>query len=459
MSVEIAGKSAKATANAEGKWMVKVDRPSSKKPTTLLIKGKNTITINDVLIGEVWLASGQSNMQLNVSEAQSPKTEIAAGDYPQIRMFTVDRRVASEPQEDCGGSWVVCSPETVGRFSATAYYFGRDLHQELRTPVGLINASWGGTVIEGWTSLPPQKTEPALEPMLVSWEKKLELPFDSEEAEAKYAEKHAAWKTATEKARADGTKLPSAPKKEIAPALQPNRPANIFNGMIAPLIPYAIRGNIWYQGESNAVDFLAPRYEKQLPLLIGDWRKRWNQGDFPFAWVQLPFYKERSPDPNAPSNWAIVREAMSRTLALPNTGMAICIDLGQADNIHPLRKQPVGQRLASWAKSQVYGVKGPWSGPLLSAHEIKGADVRLTFKHADGGLVAKDGPLKGFSLAGSDKKWFFADARLSGENQVMVSSPAVPRPIAVRYAWADNPECNLYNSADLPASPFRTDDW
>lgn len=459
ITVELAGKSAKTTANAKGKWMLKLDKPSAAGPTTLIVRGKNTLTISDVLIGEVWLASGQSNMAMAVKEAQDAKEEIASANFPEIRMFNVARRVAAEPQEDCGGKWTVCSPETVAGFAATAYYFGRDLHQELKLPVGLINSSWGGTTIEGWTSLPAQESEPALAPLLQSWETKLKLPFDQEAADAKYKEQFTAWRSEVEKAKAEGVKAPGQPKKAIAPELQPNRPANIFNAMIAPLIPYAIRGNIWYQGESNASEPQARRYDKQLPLLITDWRKRWNQGDFPFAWVQLPFFKDRGIDPNAPSGWALIREAMTKTLAVPNTGMAICIDLGQADNIHPLRKQPVGKRLASWAKAEVYGIKGPYSGPLMKSHEINGAEITVSFEHADGGLVAKEGPLKGFAVAGRDKKWVYAEARILENGQVVVSSPMVKRPAAVRYAWADNPECNLYNAAGFSASPFRTDDW
>ncbi len=244
----------------------------------------------------------------------------------------------------------------------------------------------------------------------------------------------------------------------MAPRLSPNHPSNLFNGLIAPLIPYAIRGAIWYQGENNAGSGNPKLYNIQLPVLIKDWRQRWNQGDFPFAWVQLPNFQKRNPDPGANSNWAIVREAMLKTLALPNTGMAITIDVGEEGNIHPKDKQTVGARLALWAKAKVYSQTNPSSGPLPGDHHISGKEITISFTQADGGLVAKGGELKGFALAGADKKWVWAQARIEGD-KVIVSSPEVTAPAAVRYAWGDNPDCNLNNGANLPASPFRTDTW
>jgi len=458
VTVSIAGQRKTATADAKGKWRVKLDKSTATGPATLTVVGKNKLTVMDVLLGEVWLASGQSNMQMAVNGVKDARTEIAAANFPQLRMFTVARKTAVTPQEECGGKWVVCSPETVAQFSAAAYFFGRELHQSLKTPVGLINASWGGTAIEGWTSMPVQEKKPELAPVFEAWRQKVAVPFNEAAANARYEKQLAAWKTNSQKAKAAGKPPGRAPKKPVDPRLQPNHPANLFNGMIAPLIPYAIRGGIWYQGENNANGPLAKLYAMQLPLMITDWRQRWNQGEFPFAWVQLPNFRPRSEDPGTPSGWAVIREGMLKSLSLPNTGMAVVIDAGETANIHPKDKQTVGKRLSLWAKATVYGEKIPFSGPLPASHKTSGSEIVISFTHTDGGLVAKDGELKGFAIAGAGKKWVVAKARIDGD-KVIVFSPDVASPMAVRYAWADNPDCNLTNGAGLPASPFRTDDW
>ena len=458
VTVSIASQTRKTTAGADGKWMVKLEKLQSSGPATMTVKGKNELTVNDVLIGEVWLASGQSNMQMRVNEVKNNSAEIAAANFPQIRMFTVVQRAAVTPQTECGGKWLVCSPQTVMGFSATAYFFGRSLHQKSGTPVGLINASWGGTPIQAWTSMDVQESDNDLAPLLASWKKMVSEPFNEPQAQAKYKKQTEVWKNQSEIAKAAGKRPPQAPKPPVAPRMLPRHPANLFNGMIAPVIPYGIRGAIWYQGEGNSKGPTAKLYNKQLPLMIQDWRKRWNQGDFHFASVQLPGFKKPTTDPNAPSGWAVIREAMLRSLSLPNTGMAIVIDAGEANNIHPKDKQTVGNRLALWARAKVYGEKIAYSGPLPAGHKIENDEVTLSFTNADNGLAAKGGELKGFAIAGSDRKWTWATARIKGD-QVIVSSPKVKSPVAVRYAWADNPECNLTNGANLPASPFRTDDW
>lgn len=457
VTVAIAGQTQTAPANAEGRWRVTLDALNAAGPVTLTVKGDNTLTVNDVLVGEVWLASGQSNMQLPVNAVSNAPAEKAAANYPRLRMFTVARHPAAQPQEDCQGQWVVCSPETVGNFSATAYFFGRDLQRDLKTPVGLINASWGATPIETWTSLKVQQQHPELDPIFAFWREKMRVPFDAAAAQAQHERQMAAWKAQAQKARSAGHQPPPAPVMAVNPRLDKNHPANLFNGMIAPLIPYAIRGAIWYQGENNANHDFGSLYALQLPLLIRDWRARWGEGDFPFAWVQLPNYKPRTEDPGAPSNWAVVREAMRKTLALPNTGMAVIIDAGEPKNIHPKDKQIVGQRLSLWARAEVYGENIPYAGPLLASHEMRGNEVMLAFTHTDGGLLARGGDLKGFAIAGADQQWHWAQARIAGD-RVIVSHPDVKVPVAVRYAWADNPDCNLYNGAGLPASPFTTDD-
>jgi sialate O-acetylesterase len=301
--------------------------------------------------------------------------------------------------------------------------------------------------------------KPEFKAMFERWEK-MQAAWDPEKAKAQYEKQFAAWKEQMKTAKKEeGKQPPRAPRKPEEPRLATHRPGNLFNGKIAPLIPYAIRGAIWYQGEANAGSAEASRlYATQMPLLVGDWRARWGQGDFPFAWVQLPNFKKRATDPGAPSTWAMNRESMLKALATPNTGMAITIDVGEENDIHPKNKQDVGKRLAMWALAKVYDQKVASSGPLPAGHKIAGGEVTLSFTHTDGGLVAKGGELKGFAIAGADKKWYWATAKIAGET-VVVSSPDVKEPVTVRYAWGDNPECNLYNGAGIPASPFRTDTW
>ena len=458
ITVNIAGQTCSTKTPADGKWSIKLDKLKSGGPFTMVVKGNNTVTIQDVLVGEVWLASGQSNMALTVGNSNNAQSEIANAKFPEIRTFLVPRVAAETPQESCGGTWVICSPESAGAFSAAAYFFGRDLHQSLKTPVGLINSSYGGTPIESWISLPRQEGVKNFEPVFRPWIKKLSVPYEPEKAYEQYEKQLAAWKIAAESRKAEGKPKGYPPRPPVHPRKHQNYPANLFNSMIAPLIPYAIRGGIWYQGESNCSPGASTLYAEQLPLMIQDWRARWSQGDFPFAWVQLPCYKPQTPEPNPTSQWANVRESMLKSLSVPNSGMAITIDTGDADDIHPKNKQPVGHRLALWAKSQVYGQRIPYSGPLPAEHRINGGKVILSFKHADGGLTAKEGDLKGFTIAGADKKWQWATARIEGKT-VVVSSPDVPSPVAVRYGWADHPVCNLFNGAGLPCSPFRTDDW
>jgi sialate O-acetylesterase len=459
VAVSIAGQTKTATTDAQGRWSVKLDNlPTASEPVTMTVKGKNTITVSDVLIGEVWLASGQSNMQMGVNGVTNAWQEKATAKFPQIRMFTVARRTAVTPQTNCAGAWIVCSPETVGNFSAAAYFFGRELHQTQKTPVGLLNASWGGTAIEAWTSISAQEGKSELTPVFEVWRQKTSVPYDEGKAMAQYHRQMTVWTNVSEKSRAAGKPLPQQPKVPVAPRLQSNHPANLFNGMIAPLIPYAIRGAIWYQGENNSRGEFARIYATQLPLLIQDWRQRWDQGPFPFAWVQLPNFKKPTADPGAVSDWSVMRESMLRSLTVPNTGMAITIDVGDEANIHPRDKQTVGRRLALWARAKVYGEPIPFSGPLPAGHQIKDGAIMVNFTHADRGLVARGGELKGFAIAGADQKWVWAQAKIEG-SQVTVLSPEVKSPVAVRYAWADNPDCNLYSGAGLPASPFRTDNW
>lgn len=452
--VTLGGKTRTVTACPGGKWMVKMARMTAGGPLELKIEGKaNTLTFTDVLVGEVWLGSGQSNMQWAVVDSSNSAEEIAAANHPYIRLFTVERTVATTPQDDCKGAWVVCTPETVPSFSAALYFFGRELHERLgNMPVGLIHTSWGGTPAESWTSRAALESDPDLKCIVENWDKKVaEYPA----AKAAYDQALQAWQTAAEQAKAAGTPEPQKPGAPQGPE-SPWLASGLYNSMIAPLVPYAIQGAIWYQGESNAGR--AYQYRKLFPAMITDWRNAWDQGPFSFYFVQLANFTDVLPDP-AESDWAELREAQTMTLSLKNTGMATIIDIGEAKDIHPKNKQDVGKRLALNALAKDYGKNVVWSGPMYKSMRTSGDKITLRFSQIDGGLAAREGEtLKGFAIAGADKKFVWADAVIKGK-KVVVSSPQVPKPVAVRYAWANNPVCNLINEAGLPASPFRTDQW
>lgn len=458
VTVTLCDQSKSATADNDGKWSVKLGAVEAGGPYTLKVEGNNKLELSDVLVGEVWLCSGQSNMAMSVRGCNNYEAEQAAAKLPKIRMMTVSRTAAETPQTDCKGTWAVCSPETVGAFSAAAYFFGRELHKQLGVPVGLINSSWGGTPVQAWTCIEDQQAEGKLKDLLDGWKKQVD-GYDPQKAQAAYEKQLAAWQERAKKAKADGKRPPRGPRKASDPRLSPHRPANLYNGMIAPLAPYAIRGGIWYQGESNAGRYNSSLYGMQLAMMIGNWRRLWGQGDFPFEWVQLPNFQAPQKEPVETNGWVIVQEEMLKTLKVPNTGMAVTIDIGDAKNIHPKNKQDVGKRLALWALAKTYGKDVVACGPLYKSMARRGDEIVVKFDYAAGGLAAKDGgKLKGFAVAGADKQFVWADAKIAGET-VVVSCPKVKDPVAVRYAWAPNPACNLYNKADLPASPFRTDDW
>jgi len=457
VTVSLGDQKATATANSGGRWQVGLKTLKAGGPHTMTVAGKNTITVGDILVGEVWVCSGQSNMQMSVRSSNNAQAEIAAATYPKIRLLTVARATADEPQTDCKAAWVACSPETVPNFSAAGYFFGRHLHQKRDVPVGLINTSWGGTRAEAWTSGDTLKADD---------DYKIFHTRDAQ-AIAGYAkakenwektkdEKLAKWKEAADKAKAAGKRAPRKPRAPGDPKGSPHRPSVLYNAMIAPIVPHGIAGAIWYQGESNAGR--AYQYRKLFPAMITDWRKHWGQGDFPFFFVQLANFMARSPEPQQ-SAWAELREAQSMTLALPKTGQAVIIDIGDAGNIHPKNKQDVGKRLALAARAIAYGETIVYSGPVYDAMKVESDKIRLTFKHTGGGLVAKGGgKLTGFAIAGADKTFVWADAAIDRDT-IVVSNKDVAKPVAVRYAWANNPECNLYNKEGLPACPFRTDTW
>ncbi len=590
----------RVTPGQDGKWMLSLDSPKAGGPYEMTLTGKNTIALKNILCGEVWVCSGQSNMEWPVAASASGGQETAAADFPKIRLFTVQKKIAETPQADCAGQWSSCSPQTVGGFSAVGYFFGRYLHKELDVPVGLINTSWGGTVAEAWTSRETLAKMPEFKALIdgiaearanpdasmrkyqqefVQWQKKIEatgtqgagctaLDFDDsawQEMELpvlweegglgnfdglvwfrKTIEVPDSWadmelmlelgpiddmdttwvngvrigahtepgqwqavrqykvggdiikagrnviavqvldtgggggicgQPAQMKIKPAGAAddvavslagkwrykiaqdLASIPPQPQPPAWvnNPNAPTALYNGMIAPLIPFAIRGAIWYQGESNADR--AYQYRRLFPDMITDWRQSWGVRSFPFLFVQLANFMTQKPEPGD-SAWAELREAQLMTLSLKDTGMATIIDIGEAGDIHPKNKQDVGKRLALWVLAKTYGRKDVvCSGPLYESMKVRDGKVLLRFDHIGGGLVVKGGgPLKGFAIAGVDRKFVWAEAVIEGKT-VVVSSDKVPEPVAVRYAWADNPVCNLYNAAGLPASPFRTDDW
>jgi sialate O-acetylesterase len=450
VTVGIAGAQQTAKAGADGKWMVRFENLKAGGPHVLAVKAGNQIEVKDVLIGEVWLGSGQSNMAMTVSRAKDFDAEKAAAVAPEIRVFTVSSGAAPAPQDDCKGKWVVCAPDTVGSFSATAFFFGREIHRELRVPVGLINSSVGGTPIESWIDSGAQHASPELKGFFAE-QSQTEAAINLDALKAKYQKDLAAWPEKAKQAKAEGRTPPRKPEDPAALRARKGNVGGLFNGKIAPLIPFAIRGALWYQGEANSNGFKAKYYQHQLPLLVSDWRARWGY-EFPFAWVQLPNFTK--PD----VGWCVVRDAELASLKLPKTGMAVTIDVGNPKNIHPENKQAVGRRLALWALGTVYGKDVVTSGPLPAGHEIRGGEIVLKFAHTEGGLQSKGGALTGFAVAGEDRQWKEAAARIDGSS-VILSSPEVPRPVAARYAWQDNPVCNLQNGAGLPASPFRTDDW
>ena len=412
--VQIGDDKQEATADDDGNWRVAMKPLDAGGPHSVHVaSGDQELELKDVLAGDVWVASGQSNMEWPVTASKDPDSEIAAADWPEIRFIDVPNETGDKPAarfESAG--WQACKPETIGQFSAVAYFFGRDLHKELNVPIGLIGCNWGGTLMETWTSREALESSKTFKPMV--------------EADDEAAKK-------TEDA---------AKRKE-----NPNRPAALFNGMLSTVIPYGIRGAIWYQGESNAGNH--QQYAELSKLMIADWRNRWGQGDFPFLLVQLAAFEDGS------ANWPYLREAQTDTLQSPNTGMAVATDIGDEKDIHPKNKQQVGARLALAARKVAYGEELVYSGPMYREMESADGAVRLSFDHIGGGLKAEGGAVKGFEVAGADGKFVPAEAKVDGA-QVVVNSKDVPEPKAVRYNWVAFTQGNLANAEGLPAVPFRT---
>ncbi len=457
VSVTLNGQTKSATTDSSGKWTVRLLKLKAGGPFEMTIAGgggEAPIIVKDVLVGEVWLASGQSNMQFTVSKAHASyagmldeEKEIAAANYPQLRMFTAKATTAYEPQTDVAGEWQVCTPAVVGDWSAVGYLFGRNLNIALKQPVGILLSAFGASTAEAWIPREALVADPLLKPMV-----------DKLDARYNYFKEHPGANDANAppepmmlNARLPRPGAPPVPLRD--PSHNQHQPTVNFNAMINPLVPYAIRGAIWYQGESiGGGPQGLMNYGHVMETLITTWRKLWGEGNFPFFEVQLPALKNVSNNP-------LVREQQAKILSLPNTGMAVTIDIGDPANVHPKNKEPLGYRLEVLALAKVYGDKGmEYSGPMYSSMKVEGAAIRVKFTHAEG-LMAKGGPLNWFQIAGADEKFVDADAKIEGDS-VVVSSPQVTTPVAVRYAWDNYPNtANLYNASGLPAAPFRTDDW
>ncbi|MDO9541088.1 MAG: sialate O-acetylesterase [Kiritimatiellia bacterium] len=474
ITVEFAGQRKAITAGPDGRWEVRLDpMPARNQGGVLRISGASTniIELKDVVVGEVWVCSGQSNMAFPLKYASKAQEDIANADLPGLRFLNVALSIASSPKEDVVASlpWTRCSKQTAAECTAVGFYFGRRLHSELGVPVGLINTSWGGTRIEPWTPLEAFDTIPELAAYIAAFRKEVQIHRQTLPDAIKALE---TWISAARKSIAVGSDLPVEPDWPIYPGANNRlKPASIYHAMVYPLIPYAIRGTIWYQGESNNTD-PGDLYYHKMCALIGGWRRTWAQGDFPFYFVQLANYQNDTKKPAGGDTWANLCRCQFKALAITNTGMAVTIDIGAALNVHPKNKFDVGERLSRWALARDYGQTNiVVSGPLYREMKIEDNRIRLFFDYLGGGLMVgektgrapvreiKDGKLQRFAVAGEDKKWVWADAIFAGDT-VLVSSPDLPKPVTVRYAYSTNPEgCNLYNRAGLPASPFRTDAW
>jgi len=433
------------TAGADGKWMAWIKTGKAGGPYTISFIASDTITIKNVLLGEVWLASGQSNMEFFMAKTRNAsytgvidyQAEIAAADFPSIRMIDVPNKMADTPQDNFTGKWKICSPQTADTFSAVAYYFARDVHQATGYPIGIVNATWGGTPAESWTKKQVLQNDSGFNKILERYRQNLDS-FPAKQQE---------YKTALQQWTADsvGKAKPKAPGNPT----NNKSPYVLYNGMIAPIIPYTLKGVIWYQGESNADH--AWQYRRLFPAMIESWRADWNNSKLPFYFVQISPHRSQNPE---------IRDAQLYTYRhVPHAGMAVTIDNGDSLDIHPRNKKLVGERLARWPLYFDYDRKNiVYSGPLYKSYQVKGNKIIISFDYTAGGLEAKDGALAEFTIAGSDSSFVPAQATIQG-NTVVVWSDAIKKPQAVRFAWKNVPHPNLYNKAGLPASPFRTDSY
>lgn len=452
VSVSFRGETGTATAGELGRWSVYLKPGAAGGPYTMTVQGTDptagagsqpqTITLDDVLVGDVWVASGQSNMGFELHDAATAADDLPKAGIADLRLLNVIQTATVFPQDDLpvvGDGWAVSSPDTAAHFSAVAWYFAREIEQREHVPVGIINSSWGGTPVDAWTRIGAIGQDASLMPLFASWGRMIEDQPDNILREKDHQRQ-------IDQAKAQGKPAPSF---GWTPQLESWGPGMLWNGMIAPLTPAAIRGAIWYQGESNASIERAPIYGRLFEDMIQDWRKQWGVGEFPFLYVQIANYQAGPGD-----GWPLLREQQLKTLELHNTGMAVTIDIGNPTNIHPTDKLDVGLRLARWARVLTYGEKLEVSGPLFREAVPEGSAIRVYFDHAKG-LNATSGALTGFEVAGADGKWSAATATIDGET-VVATSPNVVKPSQVRYGWASSPQCNLFNGDALPASPFTS---
>ena len=449
VTVTFAGATKETQADESGKFSAHLSPFPAGGPHELEVRADEVRTFKDVLVGEVWLCSGQSNMQWAVSNSNDPELEAMTANFPNIRLITLPHVGTQEPQRVFEGAWTATNSATVRQFSAVGYFFGRTLHQALDVPVGLIDNAWGGSACEAWVRLDLLQQDTAFEPLLTRWQ---EIERTEPAEFAAFQEQLAEWQQRPENERG---KRPQRPRQRLHGQ---HRPANLYNGMIEPILGYTIKGAIWYQGESNADR--AYQYRSLFPLMIRSWRQAWGQGEFPFYWVQLADFKQESVEPQE-SAWAELREAQTMAMSeLANTGEAVIIDLGEAKDIHPRNKQDVAKRLARWALANQYGRSIHHRSPKFRSMQTVDGKAQLDFDHVGGGLSTFDvRELRGFTIAGENQQFVHARARFVDQDTIEVWADDVRAPVAVRYAWADNPVCNVFSKEGLPLTPFRTDSW
>lgn len=462
------GKQKKQTkANETGNWQVVLNNlTASAEPASMVITASNNITIKNILVGEVWICSGQSNMDMTVAKEDrywcgvfNEDEEVAAANYPLIRVFDTDFTPSATPQNNVTGKWETVSPQTIGHLSAVAYFFARAVQHKMKVPIGLITTAYGASTAEAWVREEALVKEAVCKPLVDSFKRKLEKYLTDTAAKIKYAAAQEKWKLAADSAKAAGKNPPRSPRNPD-PVRDQHNASVLWNGMVKGLVPYSIRGALWYQGESNSPT--AKIYRQIMETLITDWRQQWGQGNFPFLYVQLAnIGKTYDSLPAKGGSEAVKREAQLLNLSIPNTAMAVAIDNADPtdmNNVHPKNKQEIGRRLALAALATTYNEKIVYSGPIYDKMEISGSSIKLYFNHTGSGLITKGAGLKGFAIAGADKKFVWATAKIES-NTVTVSSSGITNPVAVRYGWGNNPPTSLYNKENLPASPFRTDSF
>lgn len=449
VSVSISEQNHTAIANHEGKWRVCLDSLSAGGPHILKIQGENTLIFEDVLVGEVWFCSGQSNMEWTVNNINHSEVELATATNSQIRLITIAKNGTQIPQDNIEGKWTAATPQTVKNFSAVGFLFGKRLQSALNVPIGLIDNSWGGSAAEAWVPREVLERTGSFDDYIKTMDERC----------SRYTDEIHATKIAEFKNWEASGKPEPRLRWPNDPRYGQHRPANIYNGMVHPLMGYGIKGVIWYQGESNTSR--SDQYRELFPLMISTWRDIWKQGDFPFYWAQLTYFHEEVTNPNVGSWWARLREAQTMARSLPNTGEAVIIDVGEGRDIHPRDKQTVADRLVRHALSKDYDFEMASDSPSFASMVVDGNSIRISFNSVShGGLRAFDVTnVRGFRIAGVDRKFVWADAQIISKNKVKVSSNSVVNPVAVRYAWADNPVANLEDRNGLPVTPFRTDDW